>query len=179
MNEARKAIGRLAANEVGGLRIRYFANFAKIERLAVRREFRHAGLGSHLVRAAVELCRFKGYQSIYAHSQKRLLSFWSQFEFRPLNGGREFVFSDFDYVEILLDTTPHPEAIALGADPYILIRPEGRWHLPGILERSATRPATRPSAERPAIRPRARPLSNRKPVSGRKGARGMLCASQS
>jgi predicted GNAT family N-acyltransferase len=172
-------LGYVGNEPVGGLRIRYFANFAKIERLAVRREFRHAGLGSHLVRAAVELCRFKGYKSIYAHSQKRLLSFWSQFEFRPLDGGREFVFSDFDYVEILLDTTPHPQAIALGVDPYILIRPEGRWHLPGILERSATRPATRPSVGRPAIRPRARPLANREPVSGRKSAHGMLRASQS
>ena len=44
---------------------------------------------------------------------------------------REFVFSDFDYVEIVLDTTPHPKAISIGVDPYIMIRPEGRWHVPG------------------------------------------------
>lgn len=145
---ATHVIGYVGNEPAGGLRVRYFANFAKIERLAVRREFRHAGLGSHLVRAAIELCRVKGYRLIYAHSQKRLLGFWSQFAFRPLEGGREFVFSDFDYVEIVLDTTPHPQAIALGVDPYITIRPEGRWHVPGILERSATRPVTRPAVDR-------------------------------
>ena len=37
------------------------------------------------------------------------------------------------------------EAIKLGADPYAVIRPEGRWHKPGILERSCARPATNPS----------------------------------
>jgi len=107
----------------------------------VRQEFRRAGLGSELVRAAIELCRVKGYRLIYAHSQKRLLDFWAQFSFMPLKGGREFAFSDFDYVEVALETTPHPQAIAIGVDPYIMIRPEGRWHVPGILERSALRSA--------------------------------------
>ena len=40
--------------------------------------------------------------------------------------------------------------IAIGVDPYVMIRPEGRWHVPGILERSAIRPVTRPSAKQRA-----------------------------
>jgi GNAT superfamily N-acetyltransferase len=142
-------LGYVGDEPAGGLRVRYFADFAKIERLAVRQEFRRSGLGSQLVSAAIELCRVKGYRLIYAHSQKRLLEFWSQFAFRPLQNGREFVFSDFDYVEIVLDTTPHPQAISIGVDPYVMIRPEGRWHVPGILERSAIRPVTRPTVEKP------------------------------
>jgi predicted GNAT family N-acyltransferase len=141
-------LGYVGDEPAGCLRIRYFADFAKVERLAVRREFRCVGLGSQLVRAAIELCQVKGYRRIYAHSQKRLLGFWSRLDFTTLEGGHEFVFSDFDYVEIVLDTTRHPQAISIGVDPYIIIRPEGRWHLPGVLERSASRPVTRPSAER-------------------------------
>jgi predicted GNAT family N-acyltransferase len=148
-------LGYMGDEPVGCLRVRYFADFAKIERLAVRREFRHLGLGSQLVKAAIELCQVKGYRRIYAHSQKRLLEFWSQFSFRPLKGGREFVFSDFDYVEVSLEMTPHPKAISIGVDPYIMIRPEGRWHVPGILERSAIRPVTRPSVDRQPERARA------------------------
>lgn len=138
-------IGYVGNEPAGCLRIRYFADFAKIERLAVRKEFRKRRLAYQLVRAALELCRAKGYRRLYAHSQKRLLSFWERFGFSPLEGKREFVFSDFDYVEIVLDTTPHPKAISIGTDPYIMIRPEGRWHVPGVLERSAVRPVTRPS----------------------------------
>ena len=39
-------------------------------------------------------------------------------------------------------------AISIGVDPYIMIRPEGRWHVPGVLERSAMRRAMRPSADK-------------------------------
>lgn len=141
-------IGYVGNEPAACLRIRYFANFVKMERLAVRREFRKTRLAFKVVRAGIELCRAKGYRKIYGHAQKRLLNFWSRFGFRPFEGGREFVFSDFDYVEVALDMSPHPQAISIGVDPYIMIRPEGRWHVPGILERSAIRPVTHPSVEK-------------------------------
>jgi hypothetical protein len=34
--------------------------------------------------------------------------------------------------------------LATYSDPYLLVRPEGRWDEPGILDRSAARPATNP-----------------------------------
>ncbi|HWL03719.1 MAG TPA: GNAT family N-acetyltransferase [Xanthobacteraceae bacterium] len=135
-------IGYCNDEPVGCMRIRYFAGFAKLERLAVRAEHRGSGIAGRLVEAAVDLCRMKGYRTIYAHSQKRLLEFWAKHGFGALEGGKEFNFSDFDYVEVVLDTAPHPQAITLGIDPYVIIRPEGRWHVPGVLEKSAQRPAT-------------------------------------
>ena len=148
-------IGYVGNEPAACLRIRYFADFVKMERLAVRREFRKTRLAFKIVRAGIELCRTKGYRKIYGHSQKRLLNFWGRFGFRPYEGSREFVFSDFDYIEVALDTTPHPQAITIGVDPYIMIRPEGRWHVPGILERSAIRPVTRPSVDHAEERVRA------------------------
>jgi predicted GNAT family N-acyltransferase len=148
-------IGYVGDEPAACLRIRYFADFVKMERLAIRREFRRTRLAFKIVRAGIELCRAKGYRKIYGHSQKRLLNFWSRFGFRPFEGSREFVFSDFDYIEVALDMTPHPQAIAIGVDPYIMIRPEGRWHVPGILERSAIRPVSRPSVDKSRQRARA------------------------
>ena len=95
---------------VGCMRIRYFAEFAKLERLAVRSEGRGAGLAGRLLDAAIELCRKKGYSVLYAHSQKRFLKVWEQRGFRRM-GGRELVFSDFDYVEVKLETEKHPQYI--------------------------------------------------------------------
>ena len=63
---------------VGCMRIRYFADFAKLERLAVRNEGRNAGMAGQIVDAAIELCRKKGYSVMYAHAQKRLLKFWER-----------------------------------------------------------------------------------------------------
>jgi predicted GNAT family N-acyltransferase len=148
-------IGYVGSEPAGCLRIRYFADFVKMERLAVRREFRNTRLAFKIVQAGIELCRTKGYRKIYGHSQKRLLNFWGRFGFKPFEGSREFVFSDFDYIEVALDMMPHPHAISIGVDPYIMIRPEGRWHVPGILERSAIRPVTRPSVDQQCQRARA------------------------
>lgn len=123
---------------VGCMRIRYFAEFAKLERLAVRHEGRGGGLAGRILDAAIDLCRKKGYRVLYAHSQKRFLKVWESRGFRLMDG-RELVFSDFDYVEVKLETEKHPQSITLQDDPYRIIRPEGQWDRPGILERSATR----------------------------------------
>jgi predicted GNAT family N-acyltransferase len=141
-------LGYVGQEPAGCLRIRYFADFAKIERLAIRGEFRKTRTAFQLVRAAFRLCQKKGYTKIYGHSQKRLVNFWGRFGFRVMEGGQSFVFSDFDYVEIVADVERDPDAITIGAKPFVIIRPEGRWDAPGILEQSAKRPVTRPSVNR-------------------------------
>jgi predicted GNAT family N-acyltransferase len=123
----------------GCLRIRYFADFAKIERLAVRHEFRDRRIGTRLMHAGVELCRSKGYRRVYAHAQKHLLGYYVGMGWRQLEGSSEFYFSDYPYVEIVIDPDSNPHAIRFGMDPYLLVRPEGRWDRPGILDRSAER----------------------------------------
>jgi N-acetylglutamate synthase-like GNAT family acetyltransferase len=140
-----------AANEPAAcLRIRYFADFAKLERLAVRREHRGHGLAQQMIRAGIEMCRKKGYTQIYGQSERSLVDWYAQFGFRVPTQGRELVFSEYEFVEILLEVELDTEAIAMDSDPYVIIRPEGRWHVPGVLELSASRDVNRPGAMRPA-----------------------------
>ncbi len=124
---------------VGCLRVRYFADFAKLERLAVRHEFRDRRIGTRLMHAGVEFCRSKGYRRVYGRAQKELLGYYLNMGWRQLEGSAEFYFSDYPYIEIVTDPEPSPHAIRLGMDPYVLMRPEGRWDRPGILDRSAER----------------------------------------
>jgi predicted GNAT family N-acyltransferase len=138
-------LGFVGNEPAGCTRIRFFADFAKIERLAVRKEFRTTRLSMQLARASIELARMKGYRVLYSHVQKHMINFNARFGFKILEGRPQFVFSDFDYVEMVAHVEPHPDAITLGADPYKVIRPEGRWHVPGILEASAAREVNRPS----------------------------------
>jgi predicted GNAT family N-acyltransferase len=136
-------------NEPAGcLRIRYFADFAKLERLAVRHEFRNRNLGTRLMKAGVELCRMKGYRRIYGRAQKDLLGYYLNMGWKQLEGSSEFFFSDCAYIEIVFDTEPNPKAVRLGMDPYVLMRPEGRWDRPGILDRSATRNTRKPATQK-------------------------------
>jgi len=135
-------VGYKGKEPIGCIRIRFFAGFAKIERLAVRHEFRNTRIGFKLVYAAIALAKQKGYSKIYGHIQERLLKFWSHFGGRPRR--EPFAFSDFTYLEMLLETEPAPDAITLETDPYVLIRPEGAWHRKGVLEESIERPVTSP-----------------------------------
>jgi predicted GNAT family N-acyltransferase len=136
-------------NEPAGcLRIRYFADFAKLERLAVRHEFRNRKLGTKLMQAGVELCRMKGYRRIYGRAQKDLLNYYVNMGWKPLEGSSEFFFSDHAYIEIVFDAEPDPKAVRLGIDPYVLMRPEGRWDRPGILDRSAHRSAAKQATQK-------------------------------
>jgi predicted GNAT family N-acyltransferase len=141
-------IAYIGDEPAGCIRARFFADFAKLERLAIRKEFRKSRAAFQLVRAALALCQKKGYRRAYGHSQVRLAGFWSRFGFHTFEGGKSFVFSDFDYVEMVAEIEPDPDAINVGADPYVIIRPEGRWHMPGILEQSAARSVTRPSVNK-------------------------------
>jgi predicted GNAT family N-acyltransferase len=140
-------IGYVGSEPAGCLRIRYFSDFAKLERLVVRKEFRSSGLARQLVSAGVEFCRTKGYTRMCTYAQKRLVKFWGKCGFSISGSARELVFSDFDYVEMVCDTTPAAATISFETDPYVVIRPEGSWQETGILERSKARGVSRPSAE--------------------------------
>jgi len=130
---------------IGCARIRCFADFVKFERVAVRKEYRHSRAAIILTSAGLDFARAKGYRQAYGHSQARLVNFWRRWGFAPVEGRPTFVFSDFEYIEISAMLEPDPQAIRIGSDPYLVIRPEGRWYKPGILETSSSRAATSPS----------------------------------
>ena len=126
------------------LRLRFFAGFAKFERLAVRHEYRQSTLAFKLARAAIELSRKKGYQKIYGHVQDKVVNFWLRFGGQRMEKEYKLVFSDFSYTEMLLTVEPHPEPLSVDSDPYVLLRTEGAWNETSILEKSADRDVTSP-----------------------------------
>jgi predicted GNAT family N-acyltransferase len=137
-------IGFVGAEPAACLRVRFFGDFAKVERLAVRHQFRRSRVSFKLVRASVEYVKRKGFRKIYGQAQDRLVDFWAHFGAKPLPNQRPISFSDFSYTEMLLEIEPGPDAITLDSDPYVIIRPEGEWDQPGVLDRSAVREVTSP-----------------------------------
>lgn len=124
----------------GCMRIRFFGDFAKMERLAVRKEFRRSTIAFELVRASVELCRDKGFRKLYGHAREDYLPFWQRFGFKVKHNGAPFGFSGHTFVEMVDESDPPDTAISIDDGPYKLIRPEGQWSYPGILDRSGRNP---------------------------------------
>lgn len=137
-------IGYAGIEPAACIRIRFFVNFVKFERLAVRHQFRNTALSFNIIRAAIQLSEKKGYQKIYGHVQDRLVNFWNYFGAKAQPKRCNLVFSDFSYTEMLLETAPCNDAISLETDPYILIRSEGKWDEQGILEHSSLRKVSSP-----------------------------------
>lgn len=137
-------IGFIGNEPAACLRVRFFGDFAKVERLAVRHQYRHSTIAFRIVRASVEYLKRKGFRKIYGQAQDRLVDFWARFGAKPLPVRRSLTFSDFSYTEMLLEIEPTPDAITLESDPYVIIRPEGDWDRPGVLDRSVDRDVTSP-----------------------------------
>lgn len=135
-------LGEIDGEPAGCIRVRYFADFVKLERLAVRHEFRNSRLSFRLVREAINYCRRKGYLRAYGHSRSDLVRFWGIFGFRAIAGRPVFTFSEVEYVELEASLAVMEDRLAIGANPYMLIRPEGDWDRPGPLDRSSLRPTS-------------------------------------
>lgn len=117
------------------LRIRYFADFVKMERLAVRKEFRNTRAAFKIVRAGIDLCRRKGYTRIYGHSREGVDRFWQHFGAKYIPESDVFEFSGQKYREMMITMDPLDDGVITPySGPFMLLRPEGMWDVPGILE---------------------------------------------
>jgi predicted GNAT family N-acyltransferase len=137
-------LGFIGTEPAGCLRVRFFGEFAKVERLAIRHQYRRSRLSFKLVQASVDYVKRKGFRKIYGQAQDRLVDFWAHFGARPLGHNRKLTFSDFSYTEMVLDLDPCADAITLDSDPYVIIRPEGDWDRPGVLDDSSGRGVSSP-----------------------------------
>jgi predicted GNAT family N-acyltransferase len=137
-------LGLIDGEPAAVLRMRYFADFVKLERLAVLPKFRRTLIAKFMVEHAINIARRKGYRQMYGHAQARLVHFWERFGFRPMTKNTRLVYSDHEYVEMVGELAPHEDALTVHSDPYVLVRPEGFWDQPGTLDRSSARVATNP-----------------------------------
>lgn len=127
-------IGYCGIEPAGCLRIRYFADFVKFERLAVLSRFRHTRMSFKLIKAGIEFCRAKGYSRFYGHAEPSLVKLWRRFGFESRPGDGMSYLTDRKYVEGDLTTSENPARLTARSSPQILLRPEGRWAVPGVLE---------------------------------------------
>ena len=136
-------IASIGREPVGTLRLRWFANFGKIERVCILPSMRGRHIERILLAHALEIAARKGYPLMIGQIQARLWPLWSRVLHCELQEGRQgFSFSDYEYMEIDIPVPAHPEALSPNSDPFILIRPEGDWDRKGILEESAERSST-------------------------------------
>lgn len=126
-------LGYVGDEPAGCIRLRYFAGFIKIERLAVLPRCR-GGLAMHLVRAALAFGQDKGYRRFYGQSAAPVLKLWKHFGFKQRPGPGLAYLTDEVYYEIDLETDRVMQPLHVNSGAAVLVRPEGQWDRRGPLE---------------------------------------------
>jgi predicted GNAT family N-acyltransferase len=120
-------VGYIDGDPAGCIRIRYFGDFVKLERLAVKLEYRKSRLAFALVKAARAHIKKKGFRRIYGHASDEVAPFWKLLGAVPMKDRLPFRFANVEYREMSCEIEADPLAISYGVPPMMTIRPEGLW----------------------------------------------------
>lgn len=118
-------IARNGGEPVGTCRIRWFADFAKLERVAVKRACRSGQVPRALWRAAAELAARKGYRLMLGHIERSLLPFWARAAgFEQREGSDSYLLCGREFIEAVAELQAHPDAIGLNSPAALLLASE-------------------------------------------------------
>jgi len=125
---------------VGTQRIRWFKDFAKLERTAFREAYRN----THVLKASAyfvfdHIAR-KGYDKVITHAQPKYARLWRIIlGFKNSEGKAPFYFDGHPepYIELVKELAPPENAISLSTDAAVLFRIEGFWDAPSQFEAAA------------------------------------------
>jgi GNAT superfamily N-acetyltransferase len=148
-------LGFVDGEPVGTIRIRYFADFTRIERLCVRPTHRKSRISFKLAKAAFVFCRDKGYKKLSGVAREELVPFWALLGFKIDENQAPIHIYGLAHYEMKLIYPDAPNAVTADSPPLVLLRPEGRWSSAGYHETiNVTKPAhgeqpLRPHGETP------------------------------
>jgi predicted GNAT family N-acyltransferase len=127
-------IARLGVEPVGACRVRWYAGFAKLERVAVKRAHRSGRVVRALWRAVADLASRKGYALVLGHIERSLLPFWQRSAgFEPRNTRPSYWFAGREFVEALAPLARHPYAIDIESPANALLVCEAELAAPAPL----------------------------------------------
>jgi hypothetical protein len=127
----------VGAEPIGALRIRWFGEFAELERTAMRKAYRNP---RYLKIAAEEIFKHiarKGYKVVITHAAPLYARLWERMlGFKRVEGKPPAVFAGHPepYVELIKHLDVPQNAITMASDAQIIFRTEGEWDVASQFE---------------------------------------------
>jgi hypothetical protein len=119
---------------VGAVRIRWFKDFAKIERTAFRPRYRDVNHLRMLAEFVFSHIARKGYSRAITHASPKYARLWRVLLGMKLVDKPAASYFGEDYVELVKDLVVPANAITSSSDVETLFRTEGAWDLRGRYE---------------------------------------------
>lgn len=98
--EAEHFIAYFNNKPIGCARIRTKDNYAKLERIAIIKEYRGKGYGAELTKFLINYCKQKIFKEICLHSQIYISNFYKKFGFK--SKGKHFFEAGIEHVEMFM-----------------------------------------------------------------------------
>jgi predicted GNAT family N-acyltransferase len=122
---------------IGASRLRWFKDFAKVERTCIRPEWRNPRTLKSFCDYIFETAARKGYDKMITYANPKLATMWQRlFGFRPVEGRPPFLIAGHDepYIELVRHLDVPDDAITPQSDANRMFRIEGRWDEPTPIE---------------------------------------------
>ena len=121
---------------IGATRIRWFRDFAKIERTAFRKAWRSARILKNCSDFIFSHVARKGYSTLITHAEPKYARVWEMvLGFETVDGRPPVITPGHEpYVELVKHLNPPSEAISLQSAPHVMFRIEGYWDAPSAFE---------------------------------------------
>ncbi|WP_237155200.1 hypothetical protein [Oryzibacter oryziterrae] len=120
----------------GTVRIRWFKDFAKMERTCFRPEYRDPRTIKAAAEFAFDHIARKGYTRVLTHAMPQYARLWrmllgfKQVDKQPV----QFAGHAEPYVELVRELVPPENMISEETDATVLFRVEGQWDVPSVFE---------------------------------------------
>lgn len=128
--QATHVIVYAGSEPIGAARVRWFKDFAQIERVCLRQDWRHPRIIKRFGEFIFDHIARKGYDRAIGHARPKYARLWRRLlGFKTVPGRAPLRFDGHDepYIELIKDLTPPDNAISLGTEPPVLLRVEGFW----------------------------------------------------
>lgn len=115
---------------IGTARIRWFRDFAKMERTCFRQAWRDPRVIKRCAEFIFEHISRKGYDCVITHAKPKYARLWQRMlGFKPAPGKEPLFFEGHDepYIELVKSLSPPDNAITTASDAAVLFRVEGYW----------------------------------------------------
>lgn len=124
-------------NPVGTIRLRYFKDFVKLERLCVVAKMRKTNISRLIIQSALSFAAQKGFEHAHAICKKELLKTWQRDGFDLIHGAEPVTQNGMTLLPISCKIPKVKNCITLETSPAILNMKEGEWFAESKIEQTA------------------------------------------
>ena len=111
----------------GTMRVRFFSDFVKFERMAVMPEFRKTDLADKIMKYGFDYATAKGYQQVYGICKEKLLPRWEKNGYTRIPDAPLIEQNGMTLIPIMRNLPKNEHSLSLQSNLSLLNLPEGEW----------------------------------------------------